>query len=109
MNKLSVVVMGMLLSGCGMGSVHPGDKSRISTAGATGCDSEEAFSKLDIYVNKDNDTNRANRELFYPGHCKGFKKDEVVNVIQEHGDLRKVRRADGTELWTSWVWLGVVI
>jgi hypothetical protein len=99
--------VGILLAGCGMGSMHPGENARVNTSGATGCDSVESFAELDTYVNKDNDINRVNRELIYTGRCKGFKKDEIVNVIDERGDLRKVQRADGTELWTSWVWLGV--
>ena len=107
MCKLSIVAIGVLVVGCGMGSVHPGEKAKIES-GATGCDTEEAFNKLNIYVNKDNDIDRGNRELVYPGHCAGFKKDEIVNVIRESGDLRKIQRADGTELWTSWKWLGVV-
>ncbi len=109
MRKVSVIAMGMvLLGGCGLGSVHPGDKARINVAGATGCDTEEAFTKLDIYINKDNDIDRANRELMAAGHCTGFRKNEIVNVLSEAGELRKVQRADGIELWTSWVWLGFI-
>ncbi len=104
-----VIMLTLLLSGCGMGSVHPGEKARINASGATGCDTVDAFTKLDRYVNKDHDIDRANRELMETLRCTGFKKDEIVNVVGENGDLRNVQRADGTQLWTSWVWLGVVI
>jgi hypothetical protein len=89
-----------------MGSVHPGDKAHIHVSGATGCDTEEAFTKLDKYINND-DINRANQELMYAGHCTGFKNGEIVTVVGENGDLRNVQRTDGTKLWTSWIWLRV--
>ena len=81
----------------------------INASGATGCDTVDAFTKLDRYVNKDHDIDRANRELMETLALYGFSKDEIVNVVGENGDLRNVQRADGTQLWTSWVWLGVVI
>ena len=110
MYKAVIAAIGILIVGCGMGSVHPGDKARIERSGVLGCDSEESYTKLDIYVTKDNDIERANRELMYTGHCiTRFRKDEIVNVLGENGDLRKVQRADGTEAWTSWISLGVVL
>jgi hypothetical protein len=103
-----IIAIAVLASACGLGSVHRGDQARIDVSGATGYDTEEAFSRLYKYVNKDHDIRRADQELTSTGHCTALKHDEIVSVLGESGDLRRVRRADGTELWTSWEWLMIV-
>src|ERR1700693_3235446 len=74
-----ILAIGITVSSCGMGSVHPGEKSHLDGSSKMGCDTEEAFNKLDTYVNKNNDVDRANRELIFTQLCKRFKSDEVVN------------------------------
>ena len=61
--QISIVAIGFLLSGCGTSSVHPGEKAKINRSGAVRCKTEKALTKLDSYVNKDHDIDRAYREL----------------------------------------------
>ena len=41
------------------------------------------------------------------GRCQRLTLNEKVIVTAEVGDLRQVRRVDGTTLWTNWQWLGI--
>jgi hypothetical protein len=104
---LLLFALGFCLSGCGAGSVHPGDKAYIDEADVLGCDSVEDFTKLVTYATKEHDSERANRELMFTGRCTPFKTEERVTVVGESGDLRQVQRADGAKLWTSWVFVRI--
>jgi hypothetical protein len=102
-------VIAIAVSPSGMGSSHPGESARAHS-GASGCNTEDAFTNLDKFINgyanvKDIDHTKL-QIIWTSGGCKGFSDNELVDVIGERDSLRLVQRADGTQLWTHWAELG---
>ena len=105
MVKSLCLLSAFVLVSCGMASVHSGEGAQLNVSSGTGCTTAEAFLRFDYLVNTTHDIEAVNRELMYTGLCTRFQSHENVRVVGEQDELRKVRRPDGTELWTSWVWL----
>jgi hypothetical protein len=102
-------VFGVMLAlvGCGMGSVHSGEKARVSELGV-GCKSEADARKLEAYFQAKESTEHINSELMYPLRCIKIYGNEILTVTAEDGDFRRVRRDDGMELWLGWQYLHFV-
>ena len=88
------------LASCGLGSVHAGD-SAVLDHFALACVSPGIYRRADAYVDA-SETVRLNREFMYTFKCTKMYRDERVTVVAEDGDLRKIRTAEGNELWTTW-------
>jgi hypothetical protein len=102
--KLKRLIAGglMTLVGCGMGSVHPGQRERIGSLGF-GCtelvDAKHAAAFLDAHESAEH----MNAAFFLtdPPRCLKLYNDETPAVTAEDGDYRQVHRQNGTDLWVA--------
>jgi hypothetical protein len=98
-------IAAVLLAGCGLGSVHPGNKARVKLG--FGCvtlaDAKHAAALLDAQEPAEH----LNAALFLtdPPKCLKLFGDETLTVTAEDGDFRQVRKENGSELWVAWQYL----
>jgi hypothetical protein len=102
-------LMALTLVGCGMGSVHPGQKARIGSLGF-GCTELVDAKHAAAFLGAHESAEHMNAAFFLtdPPRCLKLYNDEVLAVTGEDGDYRQVHRQNGTDLWVAWQYLSII-
>jgi hypothetical protein len=91
--------MALTLVGCGIGSVHPGQKARIGSLGF-GCTELVDAKHAAAFLGPHESAEHMNAAFFLtdPPRCLKLYSDEILAVTAEDGDYRQVHRQNGMDL-----------